>query len=140
MGIPKFPKLRLLQLWGPITLSEDLRLKWSLNQSCNRVESFPTACCMPLTHKEIGAIPDFYIPSFGHNLCLSYPNGSCEPISYIYVPISFQCYKELFNSMSFDPWNCLLKIQESIGTGSSLFCTFRSMKCDSQAQSWPAPL
>jgi hypothetical protein len=29
-------------------------------------------------------------PSFGHNLCFNYPNGSCEPILDIYVPIFFQ--------------------------------------------------
>jgi hypothetical protein len=29
-------------------------------------------------------------PSFGHNLCLSCPNGSCEPTSDIFVPRAFQ--------------------------------------------------
>jgi hypothetical protein len=28
MGVPKFPKLGLPWLWGPITLRSDLRLKW----------------------------------------------------------------------------------------------------------------
>jgi hypothetical protein len=28
--------------------------------------------------------------SFGHNLCLNYPNGSCETILDIEVPIAFQ--------------------------------------------------
>ncbi len=55
-------------------------------------------------------------PSFGHNLCFRYPNGSCDPIFYIYVPKAFQWYKELFNPMSFDLCNHLLKIQKSIGT------------------------
>jgi hypothetical protein len=32
----------------------------------------------------------------------------------IYVLRTFQQYKELFNPMSFDPYNCLLKIQKSI--------------------------
>jgi hypothetical protein len=54
--------------------------------------------------------------SFGHNLCFKYPNGSCKPILNIYVPRSFQWYKELFNSMIFDPCNCFMKIQESIET------------------------
>jgi hypothetical protein len=54
-------------------------------------------------------------PSFGHNLCFRYPNGSCEPILDIYVPRTFQWYKELFNLMSFDPYDHSLKIQESIG-------------------------
>jgi hypothetical protein len=34
----------------------------------------------------------------------------------IYVSRAFHWYKEHFNPISFDPWNCLLKIQESIGT------------------------
>jgi len=55
-------------------------------------------------------------PSFGHNLCFGCPNGSCEPISNIYVPRAFQWYKECLNPMSFDPCNCLLKIWESIGS------------------------
>ncbi len=54
-------------------------------------------------------------PSFGHNLCFKCPNGSCEPISNIYVPKAFQWYKERFNPMDFDPWNCSLNIQDSIG-------------------------
>jgi hypothetical protein len=55
-------------------------------------------------------------PYFGHNLCFKYPNGSCKLILDIYVPRDFQRYKELFNPMSFDPYNCLLKIQKSIET------------------------
>jgi hypothetical protein len=53
--------------------------------------------------------------SFDHNLCFKYPNGSCKPILGIYVPKSFQWYKESFNPMNFDPCNRLLKIWESIG-------------------------
>jgi hypothetical protein len=55
-------------------------------------------------------------PSFGHNLCLKCPNGSCKPTFDIYVPRTFQWYKEIFNQMGFDPCNCSLKIQESIET------------------------
>jgi hypothetical protein len=51
-----------------------------------------------------------------HNLCFNYPNGSCEPISNIFVPRAFQWYKELFNPMGFDPCNHSLKIQKSIRT------------------------
>jgi hypothetical protein len=87
-------------------------------------------------------------PSFGHNLCFRCPNGSCEPISNMYVPRSFQCYKERLNPMSFNPYHCSLNIRESISNlnsqnGSSfgsvrvhpltLFCTHGSMRCDSQA-------
>jgi len=83
--------------------------------------------------------------SFGHNLCFKYPNGSCEPILNNFVSRDFQCYKELFNSMNFDPCNHLLKIRESIGTQfpkweptwecvtsfSHTLYIPRSMKCDS---------
>jgi hypothetical protein len=60
-----------------------------------------------------GLIPNL---SFGHNLCLRCPNGSCEPILDIYVSITFQCYKKRFKVMGFGPCNCSLKIWESIGT------------------------
>jgi hypothetical protein len=53
-------------------------------------------------------------PSFGHNLCFKYPNGSCELISNIYILIDF--HKELFNPMSFDPYKRSLEIQKSIET------------------------
>jgi hypothetical protein len=52
----------------------------------------------------------------GHNLCFKSSNGSCEPILNIYIPRTFQWYKELFNPMSFDPYDYFLKIQESIRT------------------------
>jgi hypothetical protein len=55
-------------------------------------------------------------PSFGHNLCFKYSNGTWEPILDIYFPIDFQWYKKFFNPMNFDLCNCSLKIQESIGT------------------------
>jgi len=85
--------------------------------------------------------------SFGHNLCFKYPNGSCKPILKIYVPRAFQWYKELFNLMGFNPYNCTLKVWESIktpipkmgthlGVWGFIPCfshTFESMKCDSWA-------
>jgi hypothetical protein len=55
-------------------------------------------------------------PSFGYNLCVTCPNGSCEPISNIYVPRAFQWYKEFFHPMGYNPYNHFLKIGESIGT------------------------
>jgi hypothetical protein len=55
-------------------------------------------------------------PSFGHDLCFKYPNGSCEPILNIYIPRTFQRYKEIFNLMSFDPYNCPINIWKSIET------------------------
>jgi len=55
-------------------------------------------------------------PSFGYNLCVKSPNGSCEPILDMDVPRNFQWYKELHNPMGFHPYNRSLKIQESTGT------------------------
>jgi hypothetical protein len=54
--------------------------------------------------------------SFGHNLCLKCPNGSCKPILNIYVPRNFQWYKENFNLLGFDLCNFFIKIQESTET------------------------
>jgi len=86
--------------------------------------------------------------SFGHNLCLKYPNGSCEPILNIFISIDFQWCKGHFNPMIFEPYNRPLKIKESIETlilkaGAHLgVCGFipshfstlpGSMKCDSWA-------
>jgi len=88
--------------------------------------------------------------SFGHNFCFKYLNASCKPILDIYVSRSFQWYEKIFNPMIFDPCNCSLKIQESIGgpsrlqlpSGSplgsvwvhslTLSYTLGNMKCDSQ--------
>jgi hypothetical protein len=59
---------------------------------------------------------NYSIPSFDHNLCYIYPNGSCEPILNIFVLRAFQWYKKLFNPMGFYPYICSLKIQDSIET------------------------
>jgi hypothetical protein len=77
------------------------------------VESFPMVFLKSPAHIKIGAILD---PSFGHNLGFRCPNGSCEPILDIYVPKTFEWYKELFNPMGLTPWNRSLKIRKSIGT------------------------
>ncbi len=87
------------------------------------IENFPTACCMQgnrvdswlsvVGSQTANLILDL---SFGHNLCFRCPNGSCEPILDIYVSIAFQWYKELFNAMGFDPYNCDMKIRESTRT------------------------
>jgi hypothetical protein len=42
--------------------------------------------------------------------------GHVEPILNIYISKAFQWYKELFHPMSFDAWNCFLKIQDSVRT------------------------
>jgi hypothetical protein len=125
--IPKFPKLGLLQLWRPITLCANLRLKWGLKKSCNphlEISSsmWQTTCTqgnwgdsqLSMIRSQIANLT--FSLSFGYNLCLNYSNGSCKPILDIYVPRSFQWYKELLIPMNFDPCNRLLKIWKSIGT------------------------
>ncbi len=130
------------------------------------VKSFSMMGCMPPKRKEIRAIPDFLMVgsqianltrsrSFGHNLCFRYPNGSCEPILNIDVPKYSEWYKKYLNIMSLVPWSRFLKVQKFVRTltpkvrssfGSvevdslTLSYTPRSMRCDSEASSWPAPL
>jgi hypothetical protein len=117
----------------------------------NRVDSW-----LFLVASQIGNLtPD---PSFGHNLCFKCSNEQCKPILDIYVSRAFQRYKEHHKSLRFDPLNCFLKFQKSIGTPSpkmgvalgvwmftpshclTLSYTPGSMWCDSPASSWPAPL
>ncbi len=91
MEVSKLPKLRLLQLWSPITLCANLRSQWGLNQSCstrwelsndmshatytqgNRVDSW----LLVVGNQIVNLTPCL---SFGHNLCFECPNGWCEPI------------------------------------------------------------
>jgi len=35
LGVPRFPKLGLLQLWKPIIFCSYLRLRWGLHKSCS---------------------------------------------------------------------------------------------------------
>jgi hypothetical protein len=105
MRVPKLSKLRLPQLWGPITLCADLWSKWGLKQSCSP--------CWELSNGMLHAIYTqgnwgnsrllvvgnqianlTLNPSFDHNLCFKCPNGSCEPTLDIYVPKYFQWYKD----------------------------------------------
>jgi hypothetical protein len=96
-----FPKLGLSQLWRPITLCGDLQLKWRLKQSCilhwERSNNMSHTTYMQenrgdsrllMVKSQIVNLTSN--PSFGHNLCSKYPNGSCEPILDIYVPRYFQ--------------------------------------------------
>jgi hypothetical protein len=126
-GSLEIPTTGLPWLWGLIILRIDLWLKRGLKQSfsprqelsngmshvtCtegNRVDSRFLVIGSQISNSTPG-------PSFGHNLCLRCPNGSCEPILDIYVSIAFQWYKEVFNPLGFDPCNCSLKIWESTGT------------------------
>jgi hypothetical protein len=127
MEVPKFPKLGFPRFWGPISLCADLWLRWGLKQSCSlhwelsndmshttyTQGNWVNSRLLVVGSQTANLTPDL---SFGHNLCFRCPNGSCEPILNIYVLIAFQWYNFFFNKMGFDPWNCLLKIRESIGT------------------------
>ncbi len=99
---------------GLITLRVYLRLQWGLNQSCSHHyeisngmlhitfmwENWGDSWLLVVRSQTSNLIPSL---SFGHNLCFKCSNGSREPISDIYVPRSFQLYKERLNPPSFDP-------------------------------------
>jgi hypothetical protein len=93
--------------------------------------------------------------SFDHNLCFKCPNVQCEHILDICVLINFQCCKELFQPMGFDPCNCALKIRESIWDSNShngsslgsvkvhsltLFALPRACDVTPRSPSWPTTL
>jgi hypothetical protein len=126
LGVPKFLKLGLSQFWKPITSCADLWLRWGLKKNYSFSwelfnDMWHTTCTQVnrgdswflVIRSQIGNLtPNL---SFGHNLCFKYPNGSCKPILDIYVSRDFHWYKEIFNSMSFDPFNRLLKIGNPSG-------------------------
>jgi hypothetical protein len=132
LGVPKFPKLGLLQLWKHIILCANLWLKRDWKQSYNLLQDLSNnilhATCKKgnqgnswflMVKNQIANLTHGL--SFGHNLCFKHPNGSCEPILDIYGPKDFQWYKEFFNPMSFDPCDCFLKNRKSNSqSGSSL--------------------
>jgi hypothetical protein len=110
LGVPKLPKLGLPQLWGPITSCAHLQLKWGFKQSCSPYRDLSNgmshATCMQQNRVDsrllviksqiVNLTPS---PSFGHNLCFRFPNGSCKPILDIYVLRTFQSYKELLKPL-----------------------------------------
>jgi len=127
VGVPKSPRLGLPRLWGAITLRANLGLKWGLKQSCSpRRELFNGVSHAMCTHRNrvhsrllvVGSqTANLTLDlSFGHNLCFKCPNGRCELILDIFIPIAFHWYKERLNPLSFDAYNRPLKIWESIGT------------------------
>ncbi len=126
-GSPEIPKVGIPVTLGPITLCADLQLRWSLKQSCSLHRKLSNDMVhatytqgnwgdswLLVVRSQIGNLTIDL--SFGHNLCFKYLNRSCEPTLDIYVPRDFQWYKELFNPMSVDLCNHLLKIQESTET------------------------
>jgi hypothetical protein len=91
VGVPKFPKLRFLQLWRPITFRVDLWLKWGLKKSYSPhleisngmwqtayMQGNQGYSWLLMVRSQIdNLIPN---PSFSHNLCFKCLNGSCGPI------------------------------------------------------------
>jgi hypothetical protein len=166
LGIPKFSKLDLSQLWKPVILCLDLRLKWGLKQTCNPHEELSNGMWHATYTKGNQGYSWFLViknqignltpnPSFGHNLCFKYPNWSYEPIFKIYIPRNFQWHKKLFNPMIFNLCNWLLKIWDFIETSTPKveahlgMCGFiashsltllRAWNVSLRLHSWPAPL
>jgi hypothetical protein len=127
VGVPKFPQLGLPQLWGPMILREDLRLRWGLKKNYNFHREISNGIShaiwtqgnrgnfwlLVVGNQIANLTPD---PSFGPNLCFRCPNGLYRPILNIQVPRDFQWYKKLLNPLGFDPCSYSLKIQESTRT------------------------
>jgi hypothetical protein len=129
VGFSKSPKLGLSWLWIPITLRTDLGSRCYLKQSCSPHRKLSNGMSHAIYTQVNRVNSRLFIvgnqtdsltlgPSFGHNLCFKCPNEQCEPILNIYVPRSFQWYKERHKPLSFEPWNCSLKFQASTGTPS----------------------
>jgi hypothetical protein len=121
VGVLKLPRLGLLQLWSAIILRENLWWRWSLKQSYSPHRDLSNgishATCTQGNQVNfwllvVGSQTANLTPSlsFGHNLCFRCPNGWYEPILDIYVPRSFQWYKERLKPLKFDLLNRLLKI------------------------------
>jgi hypothetical protein len=126
VGVPKIPKLRLPQLWRPTTSCIDLQSKWGLKKSCRSRQDLFNGM-WHATYKKINrgnsrllvvgsqsAILTFS-PSFGHNLCFKYPNGSWKFILDIYIPKKFRWYKELFNLIILAPAIALWRFWSPFG-------------------------
>jgi hypothetical protein len=91
LQVPKFPKLGLPWLWRPITFYANFRLRCDFKQSYSpHREIFKDMQHATFTQVNQGDLQLLVIgsqigrltpdPSFGHNLCFKYRNGSCEPI------------------------------------------------------------
>jgi hypothetical protein len=91
VGVPKSPRLGLLQLWGTITLHADLWLRWGLKQSCSPRRELSNGMLHVIfthenwVHSRLLMVRNqtanwTFGPSFGHNLCFKSSNGRCEPI------------------------------------------------------------
>jgi hypothetical protein len=120
MGVPKFPKLGLSWLWGPITLCANLWLRWCLKKSCSPCQEISNGMSHT-TYTQgnqidsqllvVGSQTANLTPglSFGHNLCFQCPNGLCKPILDIYISIAFIDIYIFFQTNGFWPLQLLLE-------------------------------
>ncbi len=137
-GIPKLPQFGLPRLWKLIIPSSNLRLKWSLKQTCSSPQELLNGVShFTCTHR--GRVDSWLLvvesqtasltpnPSFDHNLCYRCPNDSCEAILDIYTLRPFQQYTEHLNARFFDPYHRVLNFRESRRTPRSHFreCEWR---------------
>jgi len=136
-GVLKLSRFGLLGLCKFITVCSDLRLGWSLKQTC----SSPWELSNGVSHSTythwgqvdsrllmVGSQTASLTPdlSFYHNLCCKCLNDSCKAIFDIYTSITFQWYKERLKMRCFDPCNWTLKFQKSRRTPKS---PFRECEC-----------
>jgi hypothetical protein len=80
MGVPKSRQLCLSQLWNPITLRVDLRLRCGLKQSCSSHWELFNGMSHAF-HSQVIWVDSWFFPvsltpdpSFDHNLCFRCPN------------------------------------------------------------------
>jgi len=84
-------KVSISQLWRPINFCTDLQLRWGLKQSCSLCRELSKNMWQAtytqvnegdswllLVENQIGNLTSD--PSFDHNLCFKYSNGTWEPI------------------------------------------------------------
>jgi hypothetical protein len=89
----KFSKLGFPQLWNPIVFCVNFQLRWGLKKSCSlhwdlSHSMWHTTCTqinqtnsrLLVVRNQINNLTPN--PSFGHNLCFKYINGSCTPYTF----------------------------------------------------------
>ncbi len=94
--VPKQSQLRVSRIWELITLSSDLRLGLGLKQTCSSPQELSNGVLhSTCTHR--GRVDSRLLvvgsqtasltpgPSFDHNLCYKYSNGSCKVIFDIFT-------------------------------------------------------
>jgi hypothetical protein len=120
MGVLKFPKLGLLQLWKPTTLRVSLKQSCSLHRDLSN-GMWHTTCTQRSQGNSrllmVWSQIDNLIP--GLLFAITYvliTQMAHKPISNIYTPRTFQWYKKLFNLMGCVPCNRSLKTREFIMT------------------------